>query len=46
MIFQGLKNLLVSMNHIIDGTKPNCLLPAMIIDKDYMCRQVKDDAKA
>ena len=34
------------MNPIMDGTEPNYWLSAMIIDKDYMCKQVRDDSKA
>lgn len=40
------KNLPVCMNPINDNTEPNYWLSAMIIDKDYMCRQVRDDANA
>ncbi|NLX81586.1 MAG: aminotransferase DegT [Proteiniphilum sp.] len=43
---EGLKGLPVSMNPIVDNTKPNYWLSAMIIDKDYMCKQVRDDSKA
>lgn len=42
----GLKGLPVSMNPIIDGSVPNYWLSALIIDKDYMCSQVRDDNKA
>ena len=42
----GLKDLPVSMNPITEGTEPNYWLSALIIDKDYMCRQVRDDSKA
>ena len=42
----GLKDLPVSMNPITEGTDPNYWLSALIIDKDYMCRQVRDDSKA
>lgn len=42
----GLKDLPVQMNPITEGTEPNYWLSAMIIDEDYMCRQVRDDAKA
>ena len=34
------------MNPIIDESEPNYWLSAMIIDKEYMCRQVRDDSKA
>ena len=42
----GFKDLPVQMNPIIDGTEPNYWLSAMIIDKDYMCKQVRDDSMA
>lgn len=42
----GLKDLPVTMNPITVGTEPNYWLSAMIIDKDYMCEQVRDDSKA
>ncbi len=42
----GLKDLPVKMNPITAGTEPNYWLSALIIDKDYMCRQVRDDSKA
>ena len=34
------------MNPIMPGTGPNYWLSAMIIDKDYMCKQVRDDSHA
>ena len=34
------------MNPITDGTVPNYWLTALIIDKDAMCKQVRDDATA
>ena len=43
---EGFKYLPVRMNPITDGTEPNYWLSAMIIDKDYMCKQVRDDSKA
>ncbi|HIZ72743.1 MAG TPA: DegT/DnrJ/EryC1/StrS family aminotransferase [Candidatus Gallimonas intestinavium] len=43
---EGLKDLPVRMNPITDGTEPNYWLSAMIIDKDAMCKQVRDDSKA
>ena len=44
---KGLKNLPVSMNPFEeDKTAPNYWLSAMIIDKDAMCRQVRDDTGA
>jgi dTDP-4-amino-4,6-dideoxygalactose transaminase len=42
----GLKGLPVKMNPICDGTEPNYWLSALIIDKDAMCKQVRDDSKA
>ena len=43
---EGLKGLPVQMNPITDGTEPNYWLSALIIDKDAMCRQVRDDSTA
>ena len=43
---EAFKNLPVQMNPIMDGTEPNYWLSAMTIDKEYMCRQVRDDSKA
>ncbi len=43
---EGFKDLPVKMNPIADETVPNYWLSAMIIDKDYMCPQVRDDSKA
>jgi dTDP-4-amino-4,6-dideoxygalactose transaminase len=43
---EGFRDLPVQMNPIADGTEPNYWLSAMIIDKDYMCRQVRDDSEA
>lgn len=43
---QGLKDLPIHMNPIVADSEPNYWLSAMIIDKEYMCRQVRDDAKA
>lgn len=42
----GFKDLPVSMNPIVDGTEPNYWLSCMIIDREYMCRQVRDDKSA
>ena len=42
----GFKDLPVQMNPIMDGTEPNYWLSAMIIDKNHMCKQVRDDSKA
>ena len=43
---EGLKDLPVQMNPIVEDTGPNYWLSAMIIDSEYMCRQVRDDSKA
>lgn len=43
---EGFKDLPVKMNPIVDETEPNYWLSAVIIDKDYMCRQVSDDSNA
>ena len=34
------------MNPIVDGTEPNYWLSALIIDENYMCKQVRDDSTA
>ena len=43
---EGLKDLPIKMNPICDGTEPNYWLSALIIDEDYMCKQVRDDSQA
>ena len=43
---KGFENLPVKMNPIIDGAEPNYWLSAMIIEKEYMCKQVRDDNHA
>lgn len=43
---EGLADLPVRMNPITDGTQPNYWLSALIIDPEYMCRQVRDDSRA
>lgn len=43
---EGLRELPVSMNPIIEGAEPNYWLSAMTIEKKYMCRQVRDDKTA
>lgn len=43
---EGLKGLPVKMNPIAAGTVPNYWLSALIIDKDAMCKQARDDSKA
>ena len=43
---RGLAGLPVKMNPITEGTEPNYWLSCMIIDEEYMCRQVRDDSTA
>jgi len=43
---EGLKELPIQMNPIVEGTEPNYWLSAMIIDREYMCKQVRDDSNA
>ncbi len=43
---EGFKDLPVKMNPIMEGTEPNYWLSAMIIDKDFMCTQYRDNSKA
>lgn len=43
---EGLKNLPIEMNPIVEGTEPNYWLSGMIIKPEYMCKQVRDDATA
>lgn len=43
---EGLKDLPVSMNPIVDCCEPNYWLSALIIDKEAMCKQVRDDSRA
>ena len=43
---EGFKDLPVQMNPIVADTEPNYWLSAMIIDRDYMCKQVRDDSNA
>ncbi len=43
---EGLKDLPVQMNPIVKGCEPNYWLSALIIDNDYMCKQVRDDSAA
>lgn len=42
----GFKDLPVQMNPITADTEPNYWLSAMIIDRESMCKQVRDDSKA
>ena len=43
---EGFKDLPVKMISIVEGTEPNYWLSCMIIDKEYMCKQVRDDSDA
>ena len=43
---EGFKDLPVSMNPIVDGTEPNYWLSCLLIDKEAMCKQVRDDSQA
>ena len=43
---EGFKDLPVKMNPIIENSTPNYWLSAMVIDKGYMCKQVRDDSTA
>lgn len=43
---EGLKGLPVQMNPIVDGCEPNYWLSALIINKEAMCKQVRDDSTA
>ena len=40
---EGLKDLPIQMNPIMEGCSPNYWLSAMIIDKDAMCKQVRGE---
>ena len=42
----GLKGLPITINPITAGTEPNYWLSALTIDKEYMCKQVRDDKEA
>ena len=43
---EGFRDLPVQMNPILPDSEANYWLSAMVIDRDAMCRQVRDDAKA
>lgn len=43
---KGLDGLPIKMNPITKGTNPNYWLSCLIIDKEAMCKQVRDDSKA
>lgn len=42
---EGMKDLPIQMNPIMECTEPNYWISAMVIDKDYMCKQLRDDNK-
>lgn len=42
----GFADLPISMNPIVEGGEPNYWLSAMLIDREAMCRQVRDDSHA
>ncbi len=43
---EGLKELPIKLNPILKDSEPNYWLSCLIIDKDAMCKQVRDDKKA
>ncbi len=43
---EGFSDLPIQMNPITKGTEPNYWLSCMIIDREAMCRQVRDDSTA
>ena len=43
---EGFKDLPVTMNPIVPDTEPNYWLSCMLIDREAMCRQVRDDNRA
>ena len=43
---EGLRGLPVRMNPILPGSEPNYWLSALIIEPEYLCRQVRDDSHA
>ncbi len=43
---EGFSDLPIKMNPIVEDSVPNYWLSAMIIDRDYMSKQVRDDRKA
>lgn len=42
----GLKDLPIEMNPIVEGTVPNYWLSALVIKPEFMCKQVRDDSSA
>lgn len=43
---EGFKDLPVTMNPIMEGSTPNYWLSCLLIEKDALCRQVRDDSTA
>ena len=43
---EGLKDLPIEMNPIVEGTEPNYWLSSLVIKPEYMCKQVRDDSTA
>ena len=43
---EGLKGLSIKMNPITNNTKPNYWLSCLIVDKNAMCKQVRNDNQA
>jgi dTDP-4-amino-4,6-dideoxygalactose transaminase len=43
---EGFRDLPVQMNPILPGAEANYWLSAMVIDREAMCAQVRDDARA
>ena len=43
---EGLKGLPIKMNPITDDTNPNYWLSCLIIDKEHMCKQTRNDTEA
>lgn len=41
----GFRDLPVQMNPVVEGTEPNYWLSAMVIDRAYMCQQVRDESR-
>lgn len=43
---EGLEGLPIKMNPTLEDTEPNYWLSALIIDKEAMCKQIRDDSQA
>ena len=43
---EGFKDLPIQMNPILEDSEPNYWLSCMVIDQEYMCKQVRDNSKA